>query len=203
MKKYPKIYSMATINSDQGLTSICTQGGNGPIERYVLYDPTMGMPPMYYKNILSQAKESIRIMDPHAFEHDAINVFEAVCNENIHLEVFTSGYDEDKIVSVADDINEILKKNITQFKITIYSYKKNRVPSEHRINLWHDRYLIVDDSDFYLIGSSIDAQVTSSVCHGICQLIEDGDKNEVFKLFKKYRDYYNRIRAYKTTKTGR
>lgn len=67
----------------------------------------------------------------------------------------------------------------------------------------------LSDGELYTIVTNKDAHgrkgalVTSSVCHGICQLIEDGDKNEVFMLFKKYRDYYNRIRAYKTTKTGR
>lgn len=205
MKKYPKNYSMATINSDQGLTSICTQGSTGPVERYVLYDPNQGVPPMYYKDLLNQAKESIRIMDPYAFENDAISVFEAVCHENIFLEIFTQRYTNREIVAIADEINNILMKNISNYTINILSYKQKHdvQPKEQRMNLWHDRYLIIDDKDFYLVGSSTDEHVTSQVFHGICQLTVDADKRKVCDLFEFYRRSYRSSRAYKTIKTGR
>lgn len=194
---------MATINSDQELTSLCTQGSSGPVERYVLYDPNQGMPPMYYKNILSQATASIRIMDPYVFQHDAVGVFEAICHENIFIEIFTQGYTDRDIVTIADKISNILKKNISNYTINIFSYKKYEVPKEHRINLWHDRYLIIDDKDFFLVGSSTDEHVTSKVFHGICQLVVEADKRKVFDLFSLYRRSYHSSRAYKTIKTGR
>ena len=71
---------------------------------------------------------------------------------------------------------------------------------KQRINLWHDRYLIIDDTDCYLVGNSLDAQQATNKHHGMLLLTEDNDKKIVTDLFEKYITMYNKIRAYKTSR---
>lgn len=84
--------------------------------------------------------------------------------------------------------------------MNIISYKERGVKADQRIPLWHDRYLIIDDTDYYLIGSSLDAQQTSNKYHGIFQLTEKADKDVVANLFKVYISNFNGFRAYKTSR---
>lgn len=168
-------------------------------ENYVLHDPKITQSPAYYKELLAVAKRSIRILDPYAFQYDAIEAFEVVCSENIQIEIVTRRYDSDDLTRNRDNIENILKKNIQNYSLTIYSYFDNGVPKLQRVPLWHDRYLIVDDTDFYLIGSSMDGQVKSDKYHGIYHLERDKDKEIVANLYKFYQNSYNTIRAIKTS----
>ena len=91
-------------------------------------------------------------------------------------------------------------QNINSYYQNIISYKERNVERKQRIPLWHDRYLIVDDTDCYLVGSSLDAQQTTDKHHGMLLLTEDDDKKIVIDLLGKYIKMYNSIRAYKTSR---
>lgn len=169
-------------------------------ENYFLHDASLSGTPVLYKNVLAQAQKSICILDPYAFEHDATRVFESIHEENIKIYIITTKYEEDDIKSFADDIINIIKKNINTYYLNIISYKERGVKADQRIPLWHDRYLIIDDTDYYLIGSSLDAQQTSNKYHGIFQLTEKADKDVVANLFKVYISNFNGFRAYKTSR---
>lgn len=188
---------MANVNL-QGAVPTPPQYQQG--ENYVLHDPNITQTPAYYKELLSVAKQSVRILDPYAFQYEAIEAFEVVCSENIQIEIVTRRYDSEDLIRHRDNIENILKKNIRNYSLTIYSYFDNGVPKQQRVPLWHDRYLIVDDTDIYLIGSSIDGQVKSDKYHGIYHLDRDKDIEIVVNLYKFYQNSYNTFRAIKTSR---
>ena len=84
-------------------------------ENYFLHDASLSGTPVLYKNVLAQAQKSICILDPYAFEHDATRVFESIHEENIKIYIITTKYEEDDIKSFADDIINIIKKNINTY----------------------------------------------------------------------------------------
>ena len=53
---------------------------------------------------------------------------------------------------------------------------------------WHDRFLIIDDTDVYLVGASLDAHMGTNKSYGIYHLTETDDKNLVIDTYKIYRD---------------
>lgn len=61
-------------------------------KNYVLHDASLSDNPVFYKKVLTQAQKSIRILDPYAFEHDAIRVFEYIHVENLKIEIITTRY---------------------------------------------------------------------------------------------------------------
>lgn len=169
-------------------------------ENYFLHDALCSKEPVCYKKVIAGAKKSIRILDPYALENDATRVFECIQEDSLIIDIITTGYEEDEIKAAADDIVDIIKKNVSSCSLNIISYKERNVEKKQRIPLWHDRYLIVDDTDCYLVGSSLDAQQTTDKHHGMLLLTEDDDKKIVTDLLRKYIKMYNSIRAYKTSR---
>lgn len=171
-------------------------------ENYVLHDPNITQSPAYYKELLAGAKQSIRILDSYAFQHDAIRVFESVCSEGIVVEIITLRYDQEDLKKFADEIENILKRNIRQFTLNIISYRIKLAWKwkDQEIKLWHDRYLIIDNSEYYLVGNSLDGQQSSDRYHGIYHLVKPKDIDKVAKLYKHYQESYNAIRGSKITR---
>lgn len=177
------------------LTEPCRPGKN-----YFLHDASLSNNPVFYKKVLTQAKKNICILDPYACESDAARVFECIHVENIKIDIITTGYSEEDIKLFTDDIINIIKKNISTYSLSIITYRERGVRLEQQIPLWHDRYLIIDDTDYYLIGSSLDSQQTSRKYHGMLLLTEEEDKKIIEDLFVKYQTLYNSLRAYKTSR---
>lgn len=189
---------MATINIPGAVPSLpkYQQGDN-----YVLHDPEINKNTAYYKELLAGAKKSIRILDPYAFNgNDSIRVFEVVSCDNITIEIYTTGYDKKEIESCSDNIRNVIKKNMQHYTLKIVSFKEYGVRNEQKISLWHDRYLIIDDKDFYLVGNSLDGQQMSMKYHGIYHLNETKDKEIVANLYKYYQNHYNSQRGFSTTR---
>lgn len=170
-------------------------------DNYVLHDPEINKNAAYYKELLAGAKKSIRILDPYAFNgNDSIRVFEVVSCDNITIEIYTTKYDKKEIDSYSDRIQNVIKKNMQHYTIKIFSFKEYGVRNEQKISLWHDRYLIIDDKDFYLVGNSLDGQQMSMKYHGIYHLNETKDKEIVAKLYNYYQINNNSQRGFKTTR---
>ena len=170
-------------------------------DNYVLHDPEINKNAAYYKELLAGAKKSIRILDPYAFNgNDSIRVFEVVSYDNITIEIYTTRYDKKEIKSYSDRIQNVIKKNIQHYTIKIFSFKEYGVRNEQKISLWHDRYLIIDNKDFYLVANSLDGQQMSMKYHGIYHLNETKDKEIVANLYKYYQNHYNSQRGFSTTR---
>lgn len=165
-------------------------------KNYVLHDPSQMSNPTYYKNVLAKAKQSIRIIDPYALCHDAEGVFENVKQSGIKIEIITIGSSHNDAKDYANKFARVIEKNRCEYNLEIFSFK----PNNRVIYLWHDRYLIVDDTDYYLIGSSLDAQVKSDRYHGIYKLTEDEDKRIVKDIYQEIKAKYNSKCAYKITR---
>ena len=187
---------MANVNL-QGAVPTPPQYQQG--ENYVLHDPNITQNPAYYKELLAGAKRSIRILDPYALtESDASKVFQAVNCHGIKIEIYTTRYDEAEINAFTDSVQQIFVTKQQNYTLNVYSFKTSGVCCNQNISLWHDRYLIIDDTDFYLIGSSVDAQQLSLRYHGIYHLDKKKDIDIVVDLYKHFQNSYNPIRGIKT-----
>lgn len=132
-------------------------------------------PPRLYQHILSAAKISIDIWDPY-FTEEAAHVFDSVRQDHIKINILTklnkkavqTNADVDAFVN---KIKNILEDNDVKPEIEIYCITKNDFERN-----WHDRYLVIDDTDAYLIGTSIDEQINPIKDFGIYHVT---DINEV------------------------
>lgn len=111
---------MAKINLEGKLPPLVEPYRLG--KNYVLHDAALSANPVFYKKALTQAQIVIRILDPYAFQHHAVKVFECIHVENIKIDIITTGYNEDQIKSFADEIVYIMKKNISTYSLSIISY---------------------------------------------------------------------------------
>ena len=189
---------MATINIPGAVPSLpkYQQGDN-----YVLHDPEINKNAAYYKELLASAKKSIRILDPYAFNgNDSIRVFEVVSYDNITIEIYTTGYDKKEIESYSDRIQNVIKKNLRNYTIKVFSFINRSYARGDKVCLWHDRYLIIDNIDFYLVGNSLDGQQMSLKYHGIYHMDKAKDKEIVANLYKYYQNHYNSQRGFSTTR---
>ena len=189
---------MATINIPGAVPSLpkYRQG-----ENYVLHDPEINKNAAYYKELLAGAKQSIRILDPYAFNgEDSIRVFETVRSENIIIEIYTIGVEKSDLNSFADKIRDGIKKNLRNYTIKVFSFINRSYARGDKVCLWHDRYLIIDNIDFYLVGNSLDGQQMSLKYHGIYHLDKAKDKEIIANLYKYYRNHYNSQRGFSTTR---
>lgn len=96
-------------------------------ENYFLHDASCSDEPVCYKKVIAGAKKRICILDPYAFENDATRVFECIQEDGLTINIITIGYEEDEIKAVADDIVNIIKKNINSYSLNIISYKERNV----------------------------------------------------------------------------
>lgn len=132
--------------------------------------------PLLYQQILSNAKTQIDIWDPY-YNKDAAHVFDQIEQENITINILTHSYrnqyetDRD-IKEFKDEIKSVLSKRIDHFHINIKCNYKNSGAIA-----WHDRYLIIDNHDAYLVGTSIEEQIRSTKSFGIYQITEEEDRD--------------------------
>ena len=148
---------------------------------YYFYDKLSGKTPRYYQHLLSEAKTRIDIWDPF-FTTDSAQIFDEVTQEGITINILTKlntyrNQTKEEINDFADKIKNILNKNGVTPSLYIYCYIKKTFD-----HIWHDRYLIIDEKDVYLIGTSIDEQINPQKDFGIykmtpsiedCTLIKD------------------------------
>lgn len=139
---------------------------------YYYYSASSGQPPRLYQQILSGAKKSIDIWDPY-FTIGAAHVFEGITQNNININILTkltivdqyNSQAKDEIDKFVDEIKNILKKNGVTPNLSIYCYIVKNFAKD-----WHDRYLIIDEKDAYLVGTSIDEQISAIKDFGLYQI---------------------------------
>lgn len=153
---------------------------------YYYYSVSSGQPPRLYQQILSGAKNSIDIWDPY-FNVAAAHIFEEITQNNININILTklrmvSRYDtqsKDDVDKFADEIKNILKKKGVTPNLNIYCYIVKRFEKE-----WHDRYLIVDDKEAYLVGTSMDEQISAVKDFGIYQISNPSECDFILQKMK-------------------
>lgn len=167
-------------------------------DKYHFYDSNKNpYPPSYYQYLLSTAKKSIKIWDP--YWSDPTQLFSNVKQNNIQIDFVCSiGLENVKIMSdIADrkakqiiraDIdklsNILVKQGVTGFKINVHNY----VCYKNKPQLWHDRYLILDDSEVYIVGASINMLTERNRSYGIVKVENKEDIDIVLNFNKYYRE---------------
>ena len=147
---------------------------------------TQGKPekdyPDYYKILLSQAEQVIRIWDPYFHETEDCEVFKAVTASKIDILIVTSldkKYRCQNVQSMSDYCNNIEKNlpaNVRNATIKMRAYERND---------WHDRFLVVDDR-YFLVGASVNNQLKNNWSHGIYEVTNPKDKALIKSKFDIY-----------------
>lgn len=146
--------------------------------------------PGHYQSLLKGAKQSIVIWDPHYRQCDC-SVFSEIEQDGIYMEILTvcecSENKDDMDAFASKVLNSIDKTDVPNCKIRVYSLVPYDIRRKRGVE-WHDRFLIIDNKDVYLVGASLDSHEKSKRSYGIYLLTETEDKNLVIDAYKAYRD---------------
>lgn len=157
-------------------------------EDYAFYDARTGSVPNYYQYLLSQAQSSIVIWDTYSNPHEDYKVFKEVKRPKIDITLLTicddkDCFSEDDVKELADNIIDNLNNEVKICELTVIALK-----TEYRYskNLWHDRFLIIDNTYCYLVGPSMNNQVGSNLSFGIHSLSKKVDADLLIKKLQSY-----------------
>ncbi|MDE7378356.1 MAG: hypothetical protein K2N13_05260 [Paraprevotella sp.] len=173
-------------------------------KHYSFYDAEKAseIPPAYYQDLLATAQTTIQIWDSYYMEGTDANVFSKVVNDNISIHILTAsapGQNEQTMKAFADNIKKTLEGNgVKGFNIVIQCYNE----FIKRTKVCHDRFLILDHKEIYLIGASMNNQILSSRSFGICNVSEQTDKHLILSKYKDAMNRYNPQNSYKVTRKG-
>lgn len=145
---------------------------------YYFYDASKGKIPSLYQELLSSAQTRIDIWDPY-FDLVSAKLFASIKQVvDINITTKYSGSDytpwdakRGKVNEFVDEIKNVLKQNgIDNPKIHMTCFFKN-----DRSYDWHDRYLVIDSREVYLVGTSITEQINPIKSFGIFRISKATD----------------------------
>lgn len=169
---------------------------------YLYFERNTKVKPSCYENILAIARNRIIIVDPYFSIDEDPELFEKVGTEGIDIKILSVCTDrkrKEDVMAYYDAIKDTLKKNLTTFNLSVHCFKPKpyiRKRSsmwnyeDEEIFLWHDRYLVIDDRAF-LVGSSMNNQVTGEKSFGIYE-VKDGGTMADF-IIDLYDDYTQKV----------
>ena len=157
---------------------------------YAFYDARTQLVPDYYQRLLASATTSIEIWDTYT-RGDDWQVFKEVRTPDLTITINTicdRDYfcTEQDVRDLANAIKNSLHRDVVKLSLKVtaildrYRYEKN---------LWHDRFLVIDDTFYYLVGPSVNNQYGSSLSFGIHLLSKAKD----IDLLKRKLQSYNTI----------
>lgn len=158
---------------------------------YHFYDrmKTRGLPG-HYQSLLKGAKQTIAVWDPHYHQCDC-SVFSDIDQDGIYVEILTtcecSENKDDMDVFAGKVLDAIDTTDVPNCEVRVYALAP-RVLRQKWGTEWHDRFLIIDSKEVYLVGASLDSHENSKRSYGIYQLTETEDKNIVIDAYKAYRN---------------
>lgn len=152
---------------------------------YFSCSPEMdGAVPMLYQNALSLAESTVWVWDSY-FHQDDGAIFGALTKAGIKIKIITEpkvplptfmdGVVTRMETAMSADVKSDCSVTITQAKGLGYSNWK-----------MHDRFLIIDLTDVYLIGSSVGNYLNLGESTGAYQIMEHNDKELIIKAFNYY-----------------
>ena len=145
--------------------------------------------PKLYMDLLESAQSSIVIWDPH-YSQCKPGIFSVVQTDGIRIEVLTvcEGWENKKDMDAfADKILCAIDSIVVPECHVFVNALAPRDWRRFHWTEWHDRYLIIDNSKVFLVGSSLDAQYDTRKSFGICQLAETDDINLVIDAYNAYK----------------
>lgn len=151
--------------------------------------------PNYYHYLLSKAKVSILIWDPYFMETVDPALFEYVKKDGINIELLTwcnktRNQDEDNVDTFLDNLEDVFKRaKVKKYNVVVNcfrQYPRTADRNKDALYMWHDRYLIIDGSDTYLVGPSMNNLVSFDQSFGVYHVEDKEAKNLIFDKFQKY-----------------
>lgn len=167
---------------------------------FFLRDNTPGLTyPTYYGDILSSVSNKVCIWDPYFHKDDAVlfDKLPATIGEIIILSSKTNRKKNEYIQGIIDETrNHIPTAAVGNCTITVAFIDTD----SHGLDEWHthDRFLIVDDSEYYLIGSSAEFHRRLRQSTGIYHITENADKQVIQDAFNQTFAVSQADRMYKT-----
>lgn len=157
---------------------------------YHLYDRMLtDRAPGLYRKLLSEAKNTIAIWDPHYYECNG-DLFDAIHQDGIKIDILTICYRGEEKNELEDFAHVILNAidecDVPSCQVWINALAPQYLRQTHWTE-WHDRYLIIDDTRVFLVGASIDAQETTRKSFGIYELSDIDDINCVMDAYNSYK----------------
>ena len=156
-------------------------------EDYAFYDARMKRPPDYYQKILATATKTIQIWETHSNPEVDWKVFSEVKCPQVDITILTicdkNLSDESAVRLLADNIVNNLNNAVKACVLTIFAFHRSCIYNDLT---WHDRFLVIDDTDYYLVGPSMNNQVGSDTSFGIHYLSKTSDRD----LLKKKLDSF-------------
>lgn len=148
--------------------------------------------PLLYQQIIDNATSEIIIWDPYFnIQDNDQNIFLNIDN-NITIKILTSK-SIFRNTTYLNDLKNALKMIITESKNCRFGLRviNETDPHNHGGRFFHDRFLIIDDTDIYLIGSSIGYHLKSQQSTGIFKVLNFDTKTFIKSIFKHYWDNSN------------
>ena len=141
--------------------------------------------PTYYSELLSLASVSIKIWDPYfnIGDEDLFTVVPVGVDVIILYTYITSG--SSRNLQPQDVKSRVEPKLPIGHGTLKVAYLPDNDATLFEKRKWHDRFLIIDDAFYYLIGASLRYQHTSANCFGIYDLENHDDIALVKERFDK------------------
>ena len=149
-------------------------------------------PPLMYANLIASATSKIIVWDPYIHEAD-MQIFSNLTH-GVDITLLTLGSFQSWPQKISNIVTRIKQSVPDVFKATTSLsalYINKDIHGRHQDDSWlfHDRFLIIDDSDFYIIGSSVGYHITATQSTGIMEMSSDRDKDIILDA---YIETYNR-----------
>ena len=157
-------------------------------------------PPQFYQEKLLKATESIEIWDPY-FDIASAKLFEVVEQNGIKINILTR-YLCDKQIDASCKIQEFkdaIIKALRKHSVRDYHLSIKCNYCDFQAKVWHDRYLIIDNKDVYLVGTSIKEMINPRKSFGMYHV--DNELDSAFIISKKeecYNSCINNINSVST-----
>lgn len=187
----PPIAVSADI-SQQPAPAPATNMEHGERYSFFLNDGTKSDGPKLYEQLIKSARSKIVIWDPYV-NTDDIQLLSEI-SPNTAIVIITSSSAQKWGTQEANLYNSLrsLINSAARSSVTLsLGYINKDVYGKEKWNC-HDRFLIIDDSEYYLIGSSMAHHRSVLSSTGIMHVEHTADKEVIQEAFNKVYDEANR-----------
>jgi hypothetical protein len=149
-----------------------------------------GDPPLYYQQLIAAARSKIEIWDPYVHITNSpsdLEMFDHIPS-NLTLKVLTKKGLTRTNATYLSDFHLALKARVSPTKNLRFGLRVIDTSDSVMLNNWcfHDRFLIIDDSDIFILGSSIGWHVKAHESTGIFKIGSVDSKAFIRSLFDEY-----------------
>jgi hypothetical protein len=146
--------------------------------------------PLHYSQLISTAKTKIEIWDPYinlSSTKDDLQIFDNIPS-SVTLKILTSKKLSGPDIHYLNSIHLSLKGRIPPSKNLRFGMRVLDMNDPATKNGWniHDRFLIIDDTDVFLVGSSIGWHLTAYGSTGIYRVDSHETCDFIRSIFTEY-----------------